>query len=299
MLYDLTVGSISWIHADSHPVSFAFQALTQTPHWIPKTYMGLAATANPTPPNEIADFKSFQAQKQFRALLYCHFTVELDPTTNAVGSFNVLDAVHDPGWTPPFDKSKFSSTKLMNNSSMSDPNFYPGEASSISLVNTRARHANTVLPPTPKNEVVCVNALIKFRAGSHTDSIGVSDDVGSPFHVPWVWCELLLTYDRGIFKLLGCGSIFPTHYFYIEGKKVLAQEEVADLSFPKKGALTINESALNLYPVLSKGALASGPQTSLAAETGLSGPVRRHLYTADGRLDSSGNIIPLVHVFRL
>ncbi|MFM0200760.1 hypothetical protein PQR53_12895 [Paraburkholderia fungorum] len=182
---------------------------------------------------------------------------------------------------------------------MSDPLSYPGEASSISLVNTRARHANTVLPPTPKNEVVCVNALIKFRAGSHTDGIGVSDEVGCRYHVPWVWCELLLTYDKGMFKLLGCGSIFPTHYFYIEGTKVLAQEEVADLSFPKSGALTINESALNLYPVLSKGAPASGPQTSLAAETGLSGPVRRHRYTADGKIDGSGNIVPLVHLFTI
>ena len=160
-----------------------------------------------------------------------------------------------------------------------------------------------MLPPTANQEVVCVDALIKFRAGSHTDDIGTSGDVGSPFHVPWVWCEFLVTYNKGMFTLTASGLIFPTHYFYVQGKRVLAQDEVGDLTLPRKGAvkgsLTINETALNLYPVLKKGAPASGPQASLAAETGLPGPVTKHLFTAEGKLDGAGNIAPLTYAFRL
>jgi hypothetical protein len=62
----------------------------------------------------------------------------------------------------------------------------------------------------PVDETVLVNAVIKFRAGQHTDSIGIQN-VGSPFHVPWVWCELLRTHRFGTFTLYGRGSVFPSH----------------------------------------------------------------------------------------
>jgi hypothetical protein len=32
-----------------------------------------------------------------------------------------------------------------------------------------------------------VNGLIRFRAGEHTDDVGVA--IGSPYHMPCVWNE--------------------------------------------------------------------------------------------------------------
>ena len=80
----------------------------------------------PIPPDELSDFKAFQAQKQFRALLYCHFAVDVDPSTNAVKEFKVLDAVHDPGWTPPFNRLKFPLTYIKSVPAMKDPSYYAG-----------------------------------------------------------------------------------------------------------------------------------------------------------------------------
>ena len=47
MLYEVKVGSVSWIHAKANPTN-AIQAIALTPEWIPKTYMGLVATADPS-----------------------------------------------------------------------------------------------------------------------------------------------------------------------------------------------------------------------------------------------------------
>jgi hypothetical protein len=281
VLYDIEVGSVSWIAGIPSPVGFSAQALYLDPDWIPKTYMGLAATANPTPASAISDFKTFQATKQFRAMLYCRFKADIDATTNVTNSFTVVDAVHDGGWTPPFDRSKFPLTHLKPDKHMSDPNFYQGEASPLSLVNTQARHKNSVLTSVGVGEVVLVNGLVKFRAGKHTDDIGVKD-VGCPFHVPWVWCEFLLTYRSGNFTFTGKGSIFPSHAWYFNASCVYTQTEVTDPVFPKSGPLTINKFGLKLYPVLSVGATVAGAQTPLSGESAKTGPVDTHSNTAPG-----------------
>jgi len=247
--------------------------------------MGLSATANPTPPTTISDFKTFQATKQFRALLYCHFKVDLDPATNGTKSFAVVDAVHDGGWTPPFDRSKFRLTYLkFGDKNLGDPNFYQGEVSPLSLINTQARHRSSVLTGVGVGEVVLVNGLVKFRAGKHTDDVGVGKDVGCPYHVPWVWSEFLLTYRSGVFTLTGKGSLFPSHAWYFNGVCVNTQTQVADTVFPKRASGTINELALNLWPVLSVGATAKGgaPQTPLSGDASQTGPVDTHPNTAPG-----------------
>jgi hypothetical protein len=144
-------------------------------------------------------------------------------------------------------------------------------------------------------ETMLVNGLIKFRAGENTDRIGVHS-VGCPFHVPWVWCEMALTWNGSRFRLHGRGSIFPTHHWYLGGRRVASVEQVGDSSFPSFPAtvwppahipapvprisiprpLTINVNALQLYPVLSKGAPASGPQTPLSGDRSRSGAVDGH-----------------------
>jgi len=281
VLYDITVGSVSWIADTPSPVKHSYQALFDDPDWVPKTYMGLSATSNPTPPASIPDFKVFQATKQFRAMLYCHLKVDIDPSANVIKNFAVVDALHDGGWTPPFDRSKFPATRLkFGDTNMTDPNFYQGEASPLSLVNTQARHKNSVLTGIGTGELVLVNGLVKFRADKHTDDTGIKD-VGCPYHVPWVWSEFLLTYRSGRFTLTGKGSIFPSHAWYFNGKTVNTQTQVADSAFLKAGG-KINVLALALYPVLSAGATASGPQSPLSAESALLGPVDTHPNTASG-----------------
>ena len=180
---------------------------------------------------------------------------------------------------------------------------WPGEASPLSLVNTQARHKSTTITGVPANETVLVNALVKFRAGSHTDATGVSTDVGCPFHVPWVWCETLLTFTKGNLKLYGRGSIFPTHIWYLDDAQKLKQPQVGDTSFPltytKKVSLwplaptsiavptmpTIVVRNLQIYPVLSAGAPAvpdSAQMPPLSDEAKQSGPVDTHAYTVSG-----------------
>ena len=44
--------------------------------------------------------------------------------------------------------------------------------------------------------------------------------IGSPFHAPWVWCEHAVIRQGDTVKLLASGSHFPSHAWYVNGKKV-------------------------------------------------------------------------------
>jgi len=301
MLREIKVGTVSWIEGRPNPMWSAAQAATLSPEWIPKTYLGLAATSNPTPADSISDFPSFQRAKNFRSLTYCRFRADIDDQTRQLNSFQVLEAAHDGGWTPPFRMGDWPSTTFAFDTSIYSFAWYQGEYSPLSLVNTQNRHANTTISAVPANETVLVNSLIKFRAGSHTDNIGITH-VGSPFHVPWVWCELLLTYAQGVFKMYGHASIFPSHAWYFNDAKINKQPEIGDSSFPSSliipewvprppggmpfgnatNPLSINERALRMYPVLSAGASSAGPQTPLSDDAGRTGTVDTHPHTAGG-----------------
>jgi len=299
----IKIGSVSWIEGKPSPIWTAAQALTLNPDWVPKTYLGLAATANTAPPDPLHDFPSHQRGHDFRAMTFCHFRLTTDDTSNAVTGFEVVQAFHDAGWTPAFKQHKFPSTFLKPDKAIWSFKEYQGEYSPLTLVATQNRHANTTLAPTP-NETVLVNALIKFRAGTHTDTIGV-DNVGCPFHVPWVWCETLLTVANGRFKVYGRASMFPSHAWYVNGVRVHHQAEVGDTTFPLEVAIyppswvprppgtptiaipttTIVLTSLNLYPVLSKGAsaVAGGSQTPLSADAGRGGAVDTHPNAVSGK----------------
>lgn len=272
MLREVTIGSISWIDGSTLPPVSGWLVFRSKQDWLAKTYMGLAATANPPPP-ETVDFKAYRAGKQFRALMYCRFRFDVDDQTKKLKKFSVLEAIHDPGWTPPFDQSKFPSTKVLFwKKSITDSNFYQGESSPVSVIRTEARHPNSTLAEISGNEIVLVNGLVKFRAGKHTDEVGVSDEVGAPFHVPWVWCELLLTFDGTKTKLYGTGSAFPSHAWYLDNKLVKKVMQTAD------GALAADVDPANtrLFPIMKKGAAAAGPQSSLGSENALIGSVELH-----------------------
>jgi hypothetical protein len=299
MLQEIKVGSISWINERPNPVWFSGKAAMLDPDWVPKTYLGLAATANQMPPDPLNDFLAYQKEKDFRALMYCHLRVTIDDSTKQISKVEVLDAVHDPGWTPAFKARNYPLALLATTEAWSFT-AHQGEASPISLVATEARHKNSAITAIPGSEKVLANGIIKFRAGANTDRIGV-EKVGCPFHVPWVWCEMVLTYVGTTFKLYGRGSVFPTHCWYVDGAKVATQDQVGDSSFPSASVtypppwvpypvpritipepLTIDVRALRLYPVLSKGAPAGGPQASLSADAGQTGAVDTHPFTVNG-----------------
>jgi hypothetical protein len=68
-------------------------------------------------------------------------------------------------------------------------------------------------------EVILGHTLIKFRAGTQGDYIGVVG-MGCPNHLPWVWCEAMLAYqDNYNLVLYGAGSGFPCHAFYVGGRR--------------------------------------------------------------------------------
>jgi hypothetical protein len=295
MNHEIKVGTVSWISGKVNPIVLAGEAEIWEPDWIVKTYVGLVATSNEAPPKNLANFRTYQASKDFRSLMFCHVRVTVDDATDRVTSLTVVDAVHDQGWTPPFRMFKYPSTVFsFDGEIIFGFSYHQGEASRISVVRTEARHPNSAIDTVPANEQVLVNGLIKFRAGAHTDDIGVNT-VKAPFHVPWVWCEMILTYARRVFKLYGRGSIFPSHAWYLDGSQVKTVSEAADRTFPLQAAClspsyamplapriclptrSIAVALMNIYPVLRAGAPSTGPQATDANDTGA---VDTHRYTA-------------------
>jgi hypothetical protein len=286
MLIELKVGSISWIHAAHHPMTmWGAKAGILNPDWIPKTYLGLVATKNNMPPDTIKDFRQFEKQKDFRALMLCHIKFNVDSVGN-VTKFEVVDALHNPGFTPPFNVNNFPLPQLDSEfRRLLDNKWHPGEASPISLVYTERRHSNSSIGVIPENEKVLINGLIKFRAGKQTDDIGIKT-VKCPFHVPWVWNEFLVTLRNGRIKIYTKASIFPTHHWYVNGLKVVSQSEISDSHFPKKSGdwtkRTIDETKLALFPVLKTGAPANIPQVAAAADKAIKFAVDKHPFTVKG-----------------
>ena len=94
MQREIKVGTVSWINDIPNPMYSTLQTQTLSPEWILKTYLGLSATSNSAPPVSLTDFKSYQGEKDFRAMTFCHFHVDIDESTGRINSFRVLDAFH-------------------------------------------------------------------------------------------------------------------------------------------------------------------------------------------------------------
>jgi hypothetical protein len=299
MRREITIASVSWIDGTPNPIDLAAETVLYAPEWVPKTYLGLVATSNPDPGDTIDDFTTFRKNRNFRSMTYCH--VAFEESAAGVSGLQVVDAFHDPGFTPPFKMRKWPSTLFSFDRDVYSFAWHPGEASPLSKVYTQSRHPNTTLPIVAGGETTLVNSLIKFRAGPHTDRIGVNT-VSCPYHVPWVWCETLVTWASGKPKVQGRGSIFPSHAWYIDGKRVARSHEVGDASFPKRlyvpswvprvpgmpgmvnmtNPFAIAVEQLVLFPVLSAGASAVGPQVPLTADNGLTTPIDWHPHAAPG-----------------
>ncbi|CAN5856302.1 hypothetical protein BH11PSE8_BH11PSE8_47140 [soil metagenome] len=211
----LVLCSVSWIDGRNlPPVGFWFisGALAS---WPRRVLMGLVGTANPAPPPELQNLATFRASQEYRALMSC--------SVQGGSKTSISDPVLDAGWTPPLNKSRFDPGLLAQFAAHrapipDDPMYYAGEASGISEICAGRLHPSSTLN-VPSNATVLTSALIKFRAGSHTDKIGI-DDAKSPVHVPWVWCEYALVRVGSELRLLGQGSSFPSHRWYVNGKQV-------------------------------------------------------------------------------
>jgi hypothetical protein len=277
---EFRIASISWVNKHPNPVRLAAQAELLDPEWVPKTYMGLVATSNSRPPDEISDFRAYEDDGDFRALMYFKVRVILEGKfpQQKVAKVELVDKILDPGWTPPFRTREFPMTWFAFDPDIDSTVWHKGEMSPRSSVVTEKLHPNSALS-IPADEIVVASGLIKFRAGSHTDNIGVGK-INCPFHVPWVWCETALTYDGEHFKIHGRGSLFPSHTWYKNDKQLSTRAQVGDESLPLSGR-TINLAALKIYTVFNKGAPASGPQTAAGSDAS-SGPVSTHHNTVSG-----------------
>jgi hypothetical protein len=228
----LTFTSVSWIEGSRLPHAGTMMALGGTPKvgsWANRVVMGLVATSNPTP-GESVSARSFQAKKQYRALT--HF--ELSPQSPTAPKNIQLD----PGYTPPFEKSKVD-TFLVNFARIPDAakEFHAGDLSSLSKCVGGKLHPSSTLKIAAKAKVLA-SMLIKFRAGETTNNIGISDDVGSPVHVPWVWCEHALVNVNAQYFLIANGSKFPSHAWYINGKKIVTQLQAKIVVSEKEPAIS-------------------------------------------------------------
>ncbi len=210
MANTLDIACISWIDQAPLPKVGFWLVVGAATSWPKRVIMGLVGTSNPSPPVKIDKLSVFAAGKQYRALLAC--TVNVNPPVRTVG-----DLV-DPGYTPPFDKTKIDTSLRSVAPIPDDPAFYAGEKSPISGIVTGRLHPCSTLSVS-KGSQVLVSGLIKFRAGPHTDAIGVKE-AKSPVHVPWVWSEFALVSVGGKLRLLGKGSAFPSHAWYVNGKQV-------------------------------------------------------------------------------
>jgi hypothetical protein len=268
---EIQIVTIGWISPNPNPYqSLAGQAgplgaLYLQPNWIPKVYLGLIATANDPPPITMTALQSFRNARQYRAMMGARIRFVLDGRTGEPIGAEVSDVIIDGGWTPPFDRNRFllsyggAITRDSGRNALNEPSYQPGTASIASAVLTR-RHPNSALS-LPPGERLLANGLIRFRAGKHTDDVGVA--IGSPYHVPWVWNEFAVTYGQGHINVYGTASAFPTTWWYVNGHRVKCQPRLADSSFPMTSWNAINTGALRVYPAISIGASAQGgnPQT--------------------------------------
>jgi len=252
-VHAVSVYSVSWIDAKSLPEVGFWLVAGAAVSWPKRVIMGLAGTANPEPPATLANVDAFRGCRQFRALTACRVTRD--------GGVRISGALIDPGFTPPFDRSRLHTTLAALAPIPEDPLFYAGESSALSSIVSGRPHPCSTLPLSGEGKVL-VAAFIKFRAGTHTDAIGLRE-AKSPVHVPWVWCEWALLDDGGKVRLLMQGSRFPSHAWYVQGVQVGKRYQSAVAPSTTDPAISTGQPAA--LPALAAGSdKSTGPATSHA-----------------------------------
>jgi hypothetical protein len=265
-----SISSVSWIDQKPLPKVGFWMVVGAATSWPKRVIMGLVGTSNPTPPSRIENVQTFVRSKQYRALISC--TVEMEPSVRA------LEVTLDPGYTPPFDKSKIDSSLRSVAPIPDDPDFHAGEASPISAVCVGKLHPCSSLI-VKSGQKVLASALIKFRAGKHTDDIGI-EKANAPAHVPWVWSEFALVSQGSTYRLLCNGSKFPSHVWFVNGKSVAT-------------IVQANISVSEHDPILNTGQPANKKQTDASTDKS-SGNVGAHADSIGpaGQLDIELKVVP-------
>lgn len=301
--FDIEFGSISWIDPRPNPLRKVRETAPNIlgglkPSWIPRASLGLIALSNTAPPHTVKDFVAYKANKDFRSMTFCRLRIDISGVTNTA-VVTSISSFAASGFTPPF-----SIQKLKDNGvefrvgdetvvealipDIMSANYLEGELSPLSSIQIGARHPNTAIDNVPANQQVICNGLVKIRANSEEDAEGVKTDAASPgvpYHVPWVWCEILVTYDTSqrTFNLFGRGSLFPSHSWFANGNRLAVVQQSLDTSFPVySDGETIRETDMILTSFFQKGVPATSSQTTLTSESGITGSVETHPNTALG-----------------
>jgi len=232
MKKSIVVTSVSWIDRKNLPTP-GIMSLTKALiggdiGWDDRTVIGLIATSNPTPPITISNVENFRSTHQFRSLV----SMKINADLNASEGHPILDA----GWTPPFDKAKLPLLARAKSPPKKALIEHEGEKSPLSSVSVgkQVPVSTLIVPP---NATVVANMIIKFRAGQATNELGLAE-AASPFHVPWVWCETMLVKIGEKVCLLGCGSTFPSHAWYVNGKQVATTLQKMVYAKPNEPAIS-------------------------------------------------------------
>ena len=310
MRYEVRVGVLGWIdvggpwpiHEGGGLSAFPGQALAGLQHdtkGIIKTYMGLMATANTPPSASPLDFAAYEKTKNFRAMIWARIGYEegAPGQTGPLGATYVgseaASRIINPGYTPAVDFNKVGAMRFIPGwtdagKHVADRFPYPAEPSPLSQIYNDRIHPNSVLGEPGRGERLIASGLLRFRAGPHTDSVGLSD-ANAQFHVPWVWAEFQLTsLGGGRVRLRGASSQFPTVAWYLNDlQQQPVHRQTTDSSFDWGGmANEIQTSSLVIWPVLAAGAPRSMTEPSLADDAKFAGqkkPVTRLPYTCPGQ----------------
>ena len=275
-VYRVNMTTVSWIARDplsaySRPPTLGL--LTRN-GWLESIAYGLYHSANTEPPAQFdtSDYDGANTlKKEFRGFSTCNLEIKADDKGTFDGARSI-DPVVTPvsGSTPPFDSPKMlrvggAAQQFIHNVSLyhdivSEGTKYSlGETSSLSACNQPPKSAwqtgATPLLPygslTPGGgELALAHAIVKFRAGSVGDRIGCLA-FRAPNHVPWVWCEALLTLKGSKLTLYGAGSGFPNHAFYVGGPQrgvIPEATSLTDLDRIFRSGLTAHISWKNLSP---------------------------------------------------
>jgi hypothetical protein len=270
---------IGWIDGALVPMPAPF------PIWKAKTTMGLKGTSNTKPPENLGDIDAFRKQKQYRAIIHASLLLTVDTTTKSLHKVELISNVLDPGWTPPLGGLALTSAQAIyiaknaispgqlgaEDVAAFDRNFYAGEMAKSSYISVnkdlkKIHYGKQTELATLEAETVVMRAMIKFRAGAHTDYIG-HDVIGCPNHVPWTWAEVVLVYRQGKLGVRANCANFPCFSFYLSGD--------VTKSGSKMGTLNLQASQLGATILTGK----TGPNQVSNNEGALSKPMSQHAFT--------------------
>jgi hypothetical protein len=321
--FDINVSTVSWIDKKIMAVFSDMPNPFGKEAWLDMLCYGMYHTANPAPP-EVFHGQKYKSgttlDKKYRSLT--NYTIQLqvgeDGKFQSVRRLPGSDAILDAGYTPPFDSSWELWKGIIGTAVVGvDPTlpskmhseattYSPGEKGSLSqIVLPGPQWQTSGITPLSyssikvnQGEVILGHSMIKFRAGTQGDYIGVVG-MGTPNHVPWVWCESILTYkDNAGLVIYGAGSAFPCHAFYVgdeqQGRLDLSTDRAKLRSVFSSGlAATVNWAPVPLPSNPRSVIIGISPQAPTSETTKSGQIVTGQAYTAPANDNSVRRVIKL------